>query len=100
LEDSESTLKKPESFGGIGKEVPFVIPGDKALPLKTYLMKPFAGKDVSREERVFSYRLSQARRCVECAFGILIAKWRSLNKAIETNVNKAERTSEVYLFTA
>jgi len=72
--------------------VPFVILGDKALPLKTYLMKPFARKDLSCEERVFNCRLSQARRCVECAFGILKAKWRLLNKAIETNVNKAERT--------
>ena len=26
-----------------------------------------------------------------CAFGILTAKWRLLNKVMETNVNKAER---------
>ena len=71
--------------------MPFVILGDEAYPLKTYLMKPFARKDLSCEERVFNYRLSRARRCVECAFGILTAKWRLLNKAIETNVNKAER---------
>jgi len=43
------------------------------------------------EERVFNCMLSQARRCAECVFGVLIAKWRLLNKAIETNVNKAER---------
>jgi len=64
LEDFESTLTKPSSFGGSGKDVPFVILGDKALPLKTYLMKHFARKDFSCEESVFSYRLSQARRCV------------------------------------
>jgi len=46
---------------------------------------------MSYEERVFKYRLLRARRCVECAFGILTAKWRLLNKAIKTNVNKAER---------
>jgi len=56
--------------------MPFVILGDEACPLKTYLTKPFARKDLSCEERVFSYRLSQVRRCVECAFGILIAKVR------------------------
>ena len=82
LEESESTFKKPASFGGSGKEVPFVILGDKALPLKTSLMKPFARKDMSCEERVFNCRLSQARRCVECVFGILIAKWPLLNKAV------------------
>ena len=71
--------------------MPFAILGDEAYPLKTYLTKSFAGKDLSFEERVFNYRLSRARRSVVCAFGILTAKWRLLNKAIETNVNKAER---------
>jgi len=71
--------------------MPFVILGDEVSPLKTYLMKPFARKNLSCEERVFNYRLSRARKCVECAFGILTAKWRLLNKATGTKVNKAER---------
>ena len=91
MKDFESTLPKPASFEGNGTEMPFVIHGDEACPLKTYLTKPFARKDLSCEERVFNYSLSRKRRCVECAFGILTAKWRLLNKAIETNVNKAER---------
>jgi len=65
-----------------------VILGDEACPLKTCLMKTFARKDLSCEERVFNYSLSRARRCVEC---VLTAKWRLLNKTIEMNVNKAER---------
>jgi predicted outer membrane lipoprotein len=47
---------------------------------------------VSCEERAVTCSLSRARRCVACAFVILTAKWRLLNEAIETNVNKAERT--------
>jgi len=54
-------------------------------------VKHFARKDLSCEERVFNYRLSRARRSVVCAFGILTAKWRLLNKVIETNVNIAEK---------
>ena len=92
-EDFESTLPKPASFEGSGTEMPFVILGDEAYPLKTYLTKPFARKDLSCEERVVNYRLSRARRCVECAVGILTAKWRLLNKARETNVNRTERTA-------
>jgi len=91
LEDFESTLPKPESFEGSGTEMPFVILGDEAYPLKTYLMKPFARKGLPCEERVCNYRLSRASRSIECAFGILRAKGRLLNKAIETNVNKADR---------
>ena len=65
---------------GSGTEMSFVILGDKAYLLKTYLMKPFARKDMSCEERVLNCKLSRARRCVECAFGILTAKWLLLNK--------------------
>ena len=75
LEDLESTLPKAASFEGRGTEMPFVILGDEAYPLKTYLMKPFARKDMSYEERVLNCRLSRARRYAECAFGILTAKW-------------------------
>ena len=72
--------------------MPFVILGDKAYPLKRYLLKPFERKDLSCEERTVNCSLSRARRCVACAFVILTAKWRLLNEAIETNANKAERT--------
>jgi len=40
LEDFESTLPKPASLEGSGTEMPFVILGDEAYPLKTYLMNP------------------------------------------------------------
>ena len=54
LEGLGSTLPKPASTGGSGTEMSFVILGDKAYPLKTYQMKPFARKDMSCEERVFN----------------------------------------------
>jgi hypothetical protein len=60
LKDFESLLPKPASFEESGTEVPFVILGDEAYRLKTYLMKPFARKDLSSGERVFNYRLSRA----------------------------------------
>ena len=72
----ESTLPNPASFEGSGTEMPFFILGDEAYPLKTYLIKPFARKNLSCEERVFNYSLSRARPCVVCAIGILTAKRR------------------------
>ena len=49
LEDFESALAKPAIFEGSRT---FFILGDKTYPLKTYLMKPFARKYLSCEERV------------------------------------------------
>ena len=46
LKNSESTLPKPANFEGSGTEISFIILGDRVYPLKMYLMKPFARKDV------------------------------------------------------
>lgn len=54
------------------------------FPLKSYLMKPYSKRNLSPEEEIFNYRLSRCRRTVECSFGIMEAKWRLLNKPIES----------------
>jgi hypothetical protein len=54
-----------------------------------YLMRPYPQNDLTPQKSEFNYRLSRARRCVECAFGILCAKWRILTKYIETDPVRA-----------
>ncbi|CAM4703579.1 unnamed protein product [Lepidochelys kempii] len=58
-------------------EMPIVILGDPVYPLTPWLMKPYTGSLDSSQE-LFNYRLSKCRMVVECAFGRLKARWRSL----------------------
>ncbi|XP_033611208.1 protein ALP1-like [Cryptotermes secundus] len=71
------------------EKLPNVLIADEAYPLKPYLLKPYARKNLTPAKTAFNYRLSRARRCIECAFGILYAKWRILGKDIETSVPNA-----------
>ena len=60
-------------------ELPFVILGDEAYPLLSYLMRPFPRRQLTEFRRLSNYRLSRGRRVVESAFGILAGKWRILS---------------------
>jgi len=66
--------------------VPHIFVGDVAYPLTTYIMKPYSRRILDRSTAIFNYRMSRARRVVECAFGICVSKRRILDKTIETKV--------------
>lgn len=71
--------------------LPFFLVGDEGFPLKTYLMRPYARRNLhGNKERVFNYRLSRARRVVENAFGILVARWRILEKPLAMKISTIE----------
>ena len=71
--------------------MPFVIVGDEAFPLKRHLMRPYPGRNLEREERIYNYRLSRARNCVENAFGHLVSRWRLYHRVLDILPDKAEK---------
>ncbi|KAM4021672.1 uncharacterized protein ACNLHF_026994 [Anomaloglossus baeobatrachus] len=73
-----------------GPPLPFVILADEAFQLHTHLLKPYSSRGLTYEQKIFNYRLSRARRMVECAFGILTAKWRVLTTAINVKVDTVD----------
>jgi len=70
--------------------LPYVIVGDKAFGLSQHIMRPYAGKNITIKKRVFNYRLSRARRLIECSFGILSNKWRIFHRPLNVSENFAE----------
>ena len=86
---TELNLPSPSLHGD--KDLPYVIVGDDIFPLKPWLMKPYPGKNLDQCQRIYNYRLSRARRTIENAFGILVAKWRIFRRAIRADVALVEK---------
>lgn len=72
LEKEELNISPPKIMSNSNYQFPFVFVGDEAFALKDNFIKPFPQRNLTREERVFNYRLPQAQRIVENTFGILV----------------------------
>lgn len=86
------TLEIPRArpIEGDETDYPFVIIGDEAFPLSQNLLRSYGGSTLSFEKRIFNYRLSRARRYIECTFDMMANKWRIFHRPLNTNVDFAE----------
>lgn len=92
LENNEISLPNPQPLPNtVAPPFPYFFIGDQGFPLKTNLFRPYPKKTSDDRKRVFNYRLSRARKTVECAFGILAHKFRLFLSQIECNPEKATK---------
>lgn len=90
LIDGDLNLPTDRPLPGRTKSVPYVFITDDAFPLERHLLKPFPGpQNNNSKERIFSNRLSRARRTVENAFGILSARFRVLRTVLLLDPQKS-----------
>ncbi|XP_068204670.1 putative nuclease HARBI1 [Palaemon carinicauda] len=85
VEENRAEVPQPELLPNDDHPVPNHFVGDDTFALRTWMMKPFSyGSQVLRE-RIYSHRLSRARRVVENAFGILCQKFHCFYTTMHQN---------------
>ena len=61
IENGNLNIPPPQPLTGRHADVPFVIVGDEAFPLKEYPVKPYPSRQLDQDKRIFNYRLFRAR---------------------------------------
>lgn len=88
LVNGQLNLPDPTPVGEGSTELPYVFIADEAFALRKDLLKPFSQKDLNHEKKIYNYRLSRARRIIENVFGIMAARFRILNTAINLRLDR------------
>lgn len=83
LHNGTLNVPKKRALPETDTELPMVIVADEAFPLKSYIMRPYPGRDLTNDKRIYNYRLSRARRVSENAFGILQQKFRIFTRRVQ-----------------
>lgn len=91
LEDGKLHLPRDLDLPNTSHSAPCVFVGDEAFQLRTDFLRPYPGRGLEGEKRIFNYRLSRARRCAENAFGILVTRWRILARTMGEEPKQAEK---------
>ena len=91
LESNKIQLPPDEPLDGCAfSPLPYYLLGDDIFPLKKWLIKPYPGKNLTEEQKIYNYRLSRCPRVIENAFGILSARWKIFHRPIRATIENVE----------
>ncbi|XP_071957894.1 uncharacterized protein [Antedon mediterranea] len=91
------TLKLPPPSVVGGQQLPYVLLGDDIFPLKTWLIKPYGGNNLTDEEEVANYRTSRGRPTIENTFGVMAARWRIFRRPIRANIETVDQITKAVI---
>ena len=78
--------------------IPHCFVADEAFPCQIDLMRPYPrgarGTKLPEDQLVFNYRVSRARRIVECAFGILVQRFRVFDRKMYLSDENAIKVTQ------
>jgi hypothetical protein len=103
LEKEELHIPFPTSLplDDSGGTFPYYFVTNEAFPLKINLTRPYLRRMLTNKRRIFNYRLSRVQKNVECALGILNAKFKIIEGPIsckEETVNSIIKASVLHNF--
>ena len=90
LEEKSLNIPAPSPLPGRNDPIPYMMVADEAFLLKEYITKPYSQRYLTRENIIFNYRLSRARRIVENVFGILANRFRAISSPLALDPDKVE----------
>lgn len=90
LTENRLSIPHPDVLPNDGNSstFPMFFVGDEAFPLNQNIMRPYPRRTLTNDKRIFNYRLSRARKSVECAFGMLVSKFRIFETQIDCKPEK------------
>lgn len=99
LEENSLHLPPPRPLPGRTSPTTFVLVADDAFPLSPNIMKPYSELfEKGSKKRIFSYRLSRARRVSENAFGALSTNFRVFRSPMELQPDTATKVTMAAIY--
>ncbi|KAM4045383.1 uncharacterized protein ACNLHF_009211 [Anomaloglossus baeobatrachus] len=91
LQENSLLIPPPVALPGTsGPLAPYVMVADAGFALSKHVMRPYPRRSIDDRKQYFNYRLTKARRYVECSFGILSNKWRIYQTTIQLQPNSVK----------